>query len=273
MACQTYRTVASVFVLCILTLLRADVAHAQTDYYNTDTNRPVLIEDAYPTERFAFELQLAPLRLERAAGGAYHWGLEPEITYGVLPRTHVELAFPLALRDTPSDRGKPGLAGVHLSLLHNLNIETTGLPALGIAADFAFPVGGEFAPDKVYPSAKLLATRTYTFARFHVNGRYTFGAAPDDAAGSELSRWYAGVAVDKALPLRSILLIADVYVLQPIREEADLVWNAGGGLRYQLDPRFALDAGAGKRFGGEDSWFFTFGAAYVFALRSLIPVP
>ncbi|MDQ3950355.1 MAG: hypothetical protein M3282_08405, partial [Gemmatimonadota bacterium] len=51
---------------------------AQTDYYNTDAGRPVQIEDAYPVERRAFEIQAAPLRLERARGGVYHWGIEPE---------------------------------------------------------------------------------------------------------------------------------------------------------------------------------------------------
>jgi hypothetical protein len=29
-------------------------AGAQTDYYNTDAGRPLRIEDAYPTERYAF---------------------------------------------------------------------------------------------------------------------------------------------------------------------------------------------------------------------------
>ena len=48
-------------------------ADAQTDYYNTDRGRPVQIEDAYPTERYAFELKLAPVRLERARGGLYRW--------------------------------------------------------------------------------------------------------------------------------------------------------------------------------------------------------
>ncbi|MEO5902894.1 MAG: hypothetical protein ABIQ55_02665, partial [Gemmatimonadaceae bacterium] len=38
---------------------------AQTDYYNTDTGRPIQIEDAYATERYAFEMKLAPVRLER----------------------------------------------------------------------------------------------------------------------------------------------------------------------------------------------------------------
>jgi hypothetical protein len=34
---------------------------AQTDYYNTDAGRPITVEDAYATERYAFELQLAPV--------------------------------------------------------------------------------------------------------------------------------------------------------------------------------------------------------------------
>src|SRR5215213_2714705 len=46
-------------------LVRGAPAGAQTDYYNTDEGRPVRVEDAYPTERYAFELQLAPVRLER----------------------------------------------------------------------------------------------------------------------------------------------------------------------------------------------------------------
>ncbi|MBA3405624.1 MAG: hypothetical protein H0U13_13250, partial [Gemmatimonadaceae bacterium] len=58
---------------------------AQTDYYNTDAGRPVQIEDAYATERYAFELKLAPVRLERAIGGVYNFGIEPEIAYGILP--------------------------------------------------------------------------------------------------------------------------------------------------------------------------------------------
>ena len=55
--------------------LAARPAAAQTDYYNTDAGRPITIEDAYPVERRALELQLAPLRLERARGGTYHLSL------------------------------------------------------------------------------------------------------------------------------------------------------------------------------------------------------
>ena len=255
-------------------------AEAQTDYYNTDAGRPIQIEDAYPTERYAFELQLAPVRLERGRGGIYNWGVEPEIAYGILPRTHIELGFPLAFVDLGPDGRRSGLTGIDVSLLHNLNAETRTLPAFGIGAEVLAPVGG-LAPDKTYGSLKGIATRTYRWARFHVNGQYTFGDAtersssPDvDASPGavEIARWLAGLAIDRTLPLRSMLVTGEVYARQPIVEDEDIEWNIGAGVRYQLDPHFALDAGVGKRLTGEDqAWFVTFGLARAFAIRALMP--
>ena len=42
-------------VVCALMAVRLP---AQTDYYNTDAGRPVLMEDAYALERRGFELQV-----------------------------------------------------------------------------------------------------------------------------------------------------------------------------------------------------------------------
>jgi hypothetical protein len=251
----------------------AGEARAQTDYYNTDRGRPVRIEDAYPTERYAFELQLAPVTLERQSGGVYHWGVEPEIAYGLLPRTHLEVGFPLAFRDAEgSDGGAGALAGIAVSLLHNLNVETGSLPALGVVADVLLPVGGA-APERAYPSLTGIATRTHRWARFHVNGQYTFGDAPEpgESGATELSRWLAGVAVDRTFPLRSMLLTAEVYAREPLEEEST-EWNAAAGIRYQVSPQFALDAGIGRRLDAAPGWFLTFGSAYAFGIRSLIPV-
>ena len=249
-------------------------ASAQTDYYNTDARRPVRIEDAFPVERYAFELQVAPLRLERSDDGGYHWEFEPELAYGLFPRTHLEIGLPLLVSDGEGGESEFGVGGIAVSMLHNLNLETSSLPAFGLAADVLVPVG-RFAPDRAYPSVKAIATRTFGFARFHLNGQYTFGATPEprDQVG-EASRWMAGVAVDRTFPLRSALLIGDVYVEQPLHGESDPVWTVEAGARYQLDPYFALDAGIGRRVTGDDrAWFVTFGAARAFAIRSLFPVP
>ena len=253
---------------------------AQTDYYNTDTGRPITVEDAYAVERYAFELQLAPLRLERSREGIYNWGIEPEIAYGLLPRTHLEIGAPLVYADVGGGRKRSGLAGIDVSVLHNLNVETRTLPALGVVAEVLTPVGG-LGPERAYVSTKGILTRTYSWARFHVNGQYTFGSSPRRADGGgvatgpgavELSRWLAGLAVDRTFPLASMLITGEVFARQPIHEDEDVELNLGGGVRYQLDPYFALDAGLGKRLtGGDRSWFVTFGLARAFAIRGLMP--
>ena len=295
---RSYRRIPLMSPLALVAVAALSIASgaaelvAQTDYYNTDAGRPVLIEDAYPTERYAFELQLAPLRLERLGDGIYNWGVEPEIAYGILPRTHVEIGFPLAWTDASgTEEEVAGLAGIDISALHNLNTETSTLPAFGIAAEATLPVG-PLAPDRVYPSVKGIVTRTFTWARFHLNARYTFGPGveapsegpdfgtadsrvvaarqPEDVG--ETTRWMAGIAVDRVFPLKATLLIADLYAEQPLVEEEEIEWNAGAGMRYQYGPRLALDAGIGRRLTGVPGWFVTFGSAYAFAVRSLIPV-
>ncbi|HEX8455300.1 MAG TPA: hypothetical protein VF647_24695 [Longimicrobium sp.] len=247
-------------------------AAAQTDYYNTDKGRPVRVEDAYPVERHAFELQIAPLRLERTGGGVYSWEVAPEVAWGVLPRTQFELAFPLAHVDAGAARNASGLAGIELSALYNLNNESRTLPALAIAADVLLPVGG-LGPDRAYPTLKGIATRTFSRARFHANAEYTLG--PDAGEGEEVgeaSRWMAGIAVDRTFPIRSILVTADLFAERALDRDESLSWTAEAGLRYQTSPQFNVDLGIGRRFAGEEQgWSFSVGVAHAFALRTLLP--
>jgi hypothetical protein len=256
---------------------------AQTDYYNTDAGRPIQVEDAYSMERYAFELQLAPILLERRSGGIYNWGLEPEIAYGVLPRTQLEIGLPFVFIDAGPLGRRSGLAGIDVSMLHNLNAETQSLPAFGIAAHVLIPAGG-LAADETYLSAKGIVTRTYSWARLHVNAQYTFGEdltettgtdAVDATAGStalDLSRWLAGIAVDRTFPLRSLLVTGELFASQALHDDADVEWNVGAGIRYQWTPRLAFDAGIGRRLTGDDrSWFVTFGLAKAFAIAALMP--
>jgi hypothetical protein len=255
----------------VLLLAAAAPAAAQKDYYNTDRNRPVRIEDAYATERYALEMKIAPLRLERENGGIYTWGLDPEIGYGILPRTSVEIGFPFAVIDG-GGVGSAGLAGIELSAFHNLNVETLGLPAFGIRADVMLPVGS-LAGAGMYPSVTGIATRTFTWARFHVNGEYGLGDGPEagEREHHAASRWLAGLAIDRTFPLMAMLIIGDVHARQPLDAGAEVEWNAGAGARYQVNPYLALDAGVGRRFTGDAGWYFTFGSAYHVGVRSLMP--
>lgn len=258
--------------VALASLSVARSAAAQTDYYNTDAGRPITVEDAYATERYAFELQLAPVRLERARGGVYSWEVEPEIAYGILPRTHVELGFPVSYIDAAAGSRRFGLGGVELSALHNLNAETSW-PALGVAAELLLPVG-PLAHDDTFGTLKGIATRTFSWARFHVNGAYTFGERDAASGAPDLSRWMAGVAVDRTFPLKALLVTGEAVARRPLGPGGEHVeWSIGGGARYQVSPTIAVDGGLGKALtGDEQSWFLTFGVARAFGIRSLFPV-
>ena len=248
---------------------------AQTDYYNTDLGRPLQVEDYLALERYGLELQAAPLRVERSRGGTYVWGVEPELAYGLFPRTHLEVGLPFAYVDAGPLGGRTsGLAGIDVSVFHQLNVETA-IPGLAVVGDVLFPAGG-LGPEKAYASAKGIATRTLSWARFHANAQYTFGsrlpAESGDAGAAELSRWTAGIAADRTFPLRSLLVAAELYAREPLGEGADVALASTVGVRYQHSPRWALDGGIGRRLTGDDrGWYATFGTAYAFGLPFLMP--
>ena len=258
-------------------------SYAQTDYYNTDRGRPIQIEDAYATERKAFELKLAPVRLQRTTGSAYSWSLQPEIAYGILPRTQIELSAPLSYRESGTEH-RTGLTGLEFSVFHNFNVETATVPALALRADILAPIGN-LATQHVYSTLTAIGTRTYRWARFHVNGQYTFGSAPtsrfsEPNAGVEFgdldaSRWLAGIAVDKTYPLQSTLVTAEFFGRKPItfaNVTSPTEYTAGTGIRFQLNPTLALDGGIGRHLNGaEQGWYVTFGSAYAFSIKSLFP--
>jgi hypothetical protein len=277
---------ASAFALAWLCVSAAH-AGAQTDYYNTDRGRPVQIEDAYTTERYAFELKVAPARVEWMDGET-SWDIEPELAYGIAPRTHVEVGVPIAFSADEGIAQRKGVAGLEVSLMHNFNTETRTLPALALRADVLAPVGPR-APDRTYATFTGMLTRTFRAMRIHLNGQVTAGAEPavvppassrlsprteESTVNAEgLSRWLAGIAIDKTFPLRSVLLTAEMFARRPLVDTADdMEVVAGAGMRMQATPTLALDFGVGRRVDSTDGpWHVTFGTAYAFSVRSLMP--
>lgn len=268
-------------ILVIPLLLAAPrTASAQTDYFNTDRGRPLHVQDAITIERYAFELQAAPIRWSRMPGAQVVWSVEPELAYGIFPRTQIELGVPVYVTEGFASGPRSGTGAVHVSVLHALNVETLGFPALAVHAAALIPAG-DLGPRRAYPTFGVLATRTSSLGRLHLNADGTFGrrfAADDDrlsgsrAAGHEdLARWKAGVAIDRALPLRSMLIGAEVVARQPLIADADVDWHAGAGIRWQLNPRWALDGGLARTLGDDVEWSFTLGAARSFGLIRFFP--
>ena len=256
-------------VVAGLLVTEPSAGHGQIDYRNLDDDRPTLIEDAYPVERFAFEF-LAPWRFSRdRLGGSLH-AFTPEIEYGILPNGHLGLKLPIAGSRESGDR-EWGISGLKVFALYNFNTESRILPALAIRTDLTFPVGS-LAGEGTRISVKAIGTRSWGRYRLHLNGAYTFGRDRPLAAAEGASKWWAGAALDRTFYRRSILLIGEVYALRELAAEPVEV-NASLGVRVQLTPYMVFDAGVARRLrksNGPDLEL-TAGFSRAFAIAGLLP--
>lgn len=257
---------AYVTLWVVVTLASASPALGQTGYYNTDASRPLTVEDAHAIERGSLEVQPLTLSASRHARAVYALQAESEVTLGILPHTQVDASIAWR-RAERGDVHQAGVAGLTMGVLHGFNVETQGLPALGLAAELQVPVGA-MAPSEASLAFKALATRTFVPLRLHLNASYAFGRSPATVpilhgVIPEVPRWLIGVAADKALALRSLLLSAEVLAKRPTVPLHATVWESAAGVRFQLDPRIVLDAGVSRHLTGDDrSWTITLGAAY-----------
>lgn len=253
----------------LLLSLPTPSAAAQIDYRNLDDDRPVVTEDAYPVERYAFEL-LGPYRFEAEVGGVEHHTMVPEAAYGIARNTQVGLKLPLAAVDEGVTTDW-GLAGLRIFGLYNFNTESQWLPALSLRADATFPVGS-LAGEGSRFGLKAIATRSWGRMRVHLNASRGFG--PEDALSlaEPLSRWSGSLAADRTFFRSSILLIGEVALSQAI-QDAPTAINASVGGRWQWTPTLVLDAGMTRRLrsGIGPDIAFTIGLSHAFAIRGLMP--
>ena len=144
-------------------------AQAQTEYRNLEAGRPIRMADATPTERYALDLDLTTLRLERLSLGRYRLQYEPRIAYGIMARTEVSLRIPSFYRERSiSPRG--GIAGVGIGAEHQLVMEGLHVPAIAIAGEAFIPTGPNALRESY--SVKGLLTRSFPVGRLHLNASY-----------------------------------------------------------------------------------------------------
>ena len=242
---------------------------AQIDYRNLDDDRPVVTEDAYPVERYAFEL-LAPYRFEDEAGGGQLHMAVPEAAYGLARNAQIGVKLPFAGADegTGTDWG---LAGLRVFGLYNFNTESRWLPALSVRADASFPVGS-LAGEGTRFAIKGIATRSWGRMRLHANLARGFGSEDALSVAEPLNRWAASLAVDRTFFRSSILLIGEVAASQAIQGAPTAVDVSLGG-RWQWTPTLVLDAGLSRRLrsGIGPDIALTIGLSHAFAIRGLMP--
>ncbi|MEP6733079.1 MAG: hypothetical protein ABJE10_20725 [bacterium] len=155
-----------------IAMLGAHAADAQTDYRNLDAGRPLRVEDALVTPRMSLDVQLPNVRAEQYGNGVTRWRVDAKAAYGIASFSEVELRVPL-IYVVPSGGASGsartfGSAGVAIGATHAFGVETPNVPAIAIAAEVLLPAGALASPNATY-SLKVIATKTVSFARVHLN--------------------------------------------------------------------------------------------------------
>ena len=80
--------------------------------------------------------------------------------------------------------------------------------------------------------------------------------------------WLGGIAADHTLPLRSIIIVGDIFAERYNGIGRPTDWTAELGGRTQISPRFVADIGVGRHFHGvSTSTFATIGTTISLAVR------
>jgi len=163
MSVSRFWPTALVIAACLSGTVKAE---GQSSYRNLEAGRPVRVEDAVVTERYALDVDLFNLRYDELSDLRTRYLWEPEVAYGILPRTEIWLRLPVFYRERSSvPRG--GLAGLGMGAMYQLNIESEFLPATAISTEFFKPAGPNALPMSY--SFKALLTRSFSPGRIHLN--------------------------------------------------------------------------------------------------------
>ena len=128
------------------------------------------------------------------------------------------------------------------------------------------PVGFEKIIPPIHGACSVAPTELAMTVRFACTPSSLLSAAVPGATQTH-DRWLFGMAVDKSLPLRSTLLMADVFGQKYRSIGRPVDWTGEVGIRTQISRSIVLDAALGRLFTGESrSTFLTFGTTISRAL-------
>jgi hypothetical protein len=146
--------------------LHAEAVCAQASYRNLDAGFPVRVEDATVTERYALDLDFLNFRYDALSDSRNRFQYEPQVSYGMLPRTEVWVRLPSYYRES-TFTPRSGIAGFGVGAMYQFTVETLHVPALALATELFQPVGRDALPSSY--SLKALLTRSFSPGRIHLN--------------------------------------------------------------------------------------------------------
>jgi hypothetical protein len=198
-------------------------------------------------------------------------GFEPELKWGIRKNTQFGVSTEtLYLRE--NDRSVSTVRDTQVHVLYNFNQETRW-PAFALRPELSIRSGAA-GSRREHAALKFIVSKTLNSNRVHFNGSYTVGPTEAPGRGGDLvNRYFYGVAYERTLPLKFLVLLGDVYARKPIdHSKTQVVFDVG--TRLQLTPTWVMDFGVASgrlRPSAGPDVAFVFGLSRVFSFRGLYP--
>lgn len=259
---------ASLAVSAALAAAGAPPALAQEDFRQSEPDRPIRVEDAYPLKLHEWEVELGFRARAAEEGGA--GALKGELKTGPFPNAQVGLEVE-AIVDGEGPGSRSGLETVGVHLLYGFRRETPRGPGLAARVDVRTPGAGSAGREDPSVAWKGIATRSLGRLRLHANAGYAVAGAEDGG-----DHWLAGLGFDFPLGLFSRALLGDLFFEVPAAGGTPRTWLEVGS-RWQMTNLSVLDIGLATRLDewerGRANLELVLGISRIFGVRGLTPVP
>ena len=216
--------------------------------------RPLVIDDAYPVDKGAFELE-AGVGFHRD-GDMDHWDFPIGLTYGLVDRVEVGVGFGWQMEErrhvVDGDERASSFGDLTLGVKWQFAEQANLWADQALAAVLTLPTSDEdegFGSGEIDFDIMWIASRRISDElAVHVNLGYTFVGDPE---GEELDDTvHYGIAAEYQIAPRW-QVVAEVFADTPTSDIDDTVAAINGGVRWEALDSLILDAAIGTTIHGD----------------------
>ncbi len=219
------------------------------DHRNLEEDNPITMEDAFVIAYRSFEQQPV-FRYEYGGKRGEVFTLEPELKWGLMKNTQLEIAAPFFI----GSGEREGSGNVRVEGLYNFNLETSYIPAMALRFGLEFPSGKNASG--VDSTVRGIVTRGFARGRAHVNAGVTNIGDPGPRERAYIYQVVVGADHPADFGLLPIaigldnLMMVDLVVQRAAQTDGDPLVLAEAGLRHQVNPWTLLTFGLGLGIAG-----------------------
>lgn len=239
--CRQVKSLMSALLAFIMVvssiLLHAKVALA---------GRPLVVDDAAPVALGHLEIEFGLSHSRPHSGGREQAWPAITVAYGLIQRLEIGLSIQRVNHDLRGEAPVKGFEDLHLATKFSIVEETDKFPAAAFSLDVKVPTANKskgLSTGRFDQAFTLVLSKAYAPAGLHLHFGYLVVDSPKNAKLKNVTR--GGIAADYALN-PELALVGEVFGASRggSGEKNEAAFQLG--LRYAINPRFVLDAAAGR---------------------------